>query len=255
VNKIQQAFANSKTLITYLTAGDPDLQSTKNFICALAEGGSDIIEIGIPFSDPTAEGPVISAAMERALKNKITLDNIFSMIAEVRKTVSVPLVFMTYLNSVFSYGYLRFFKKCREVGMNAIIVPDMPFEEQDEIKEYVQKYDIANITLIAPTSRERIAELASNAQGFIYLVSSLGLTGMRQKITTDIAGLVKQIKEYAKVPVAVGFGISTPQQAHEIAQAADGVIIGSAIVNIIAKHKENAAEEIVKYVKSIKEAL
>ncbi len=255
MNKIKKAFENKKALITYITAGDPNLEKTKEFIIAMAQNGADLIEVGIPFSDPIAEGDVIQSAMERALKNKINIDDIFSVIVEARKTVDIPIVFMTYLNPVFSYGYARFFKKCKESGISGIIVPDMPFEEQDEIKESAQKNEVAIITLIAPTSKERISILAKNAQGFIYLISSLGVTGVREKITTDIGAIIKQIREQTDVPVGVGFGISTPQQAKEISNFADGIIIGSAIVKIIAKYKEEAAPKIAEYISSIKEVL
>ncbi|MDR2772375.1 MAG: tryptophan synthase subunit alpha, partial [Elusimicrobiota bacterium] len=194
MNKIPQAFSGKKALIAYLTAGDPCLDKTKDFILSLAKNGADLIEIGIPFSDPIAEGEVIQNAMERALKNDITIDNIFTMVAEIRKGTNIPLLFMTYLNPVFSYGYARFFKKCKETGLDGIIVPDMPFEEQGEIKEFAQKNDVSLITLIAPTSKERIAMLAKNAEGFIYLVSSLGVSGVREKITTDIGTICADIR-------------------------------------------------------------
>jgi tryptophan synthase alpha chain len=255
MNKISDVFKNKKALITYLTAGDPNLEKTKEFILTMAKSGAGLIEIGIPFSDPIAEGEVIQNAMMRALKNNINVDNIFNMVSEVRKETNIPLAFMTYLNPVFSYGYARFFKKCKELGIGGIIIPDMPFEEQDEIKEFAQKNEVSIITLIAPSSKERIAVLAKAAEGFIYLISSLGVTGMRDKITTDIAAIVSQIKAQTQTPVAVGFGISKAQQAKEISQYADGIIIGSAIVKIIAEYAQDAAPKIAGYVSSIKSAI
>jgi tryptophan synthase alpha chain len=255
MNKIAKAFENKKALITYLTAGDPNLDKTKEFILAMASSGASLIEIGIPFSDPTAEGIVVQSAMERALKNKTNLDDIFEMVIKVRKEIEIPLVFMTYLNPIFSYGYARFFRRCKEIGISGIIIVDMPFEEQDEIKEFADKNEIASITLIAPTSNERTFELAKHSKGFVYLVSSLGVTGTRDKITTDIKPIVENIRSVSQTPIAIGFGISTPQQAQEMSQKADGIIIGSAIVKIIEQYKENAAPEIAKYVTSIKSVL
>ncbi|MDR3243287.1 MAG: tryptophan synthase subunit alpha [Elusimicrobiota bacterium] len=255
MNKISQAFKNKKALIAYLTAGDPNLQKTKEYIIAMAQSGADLIEIGIPFSDPVAEGAVIQAAMERALKNKIDIDNIFDMVESVRKEINIPLVFMTYLNPVFSYEYEKFFKKCKETGVSAIIVPDMPFEEQGEIKDIANKYNIAVITLIAPTSKERISALSKSAQGFIYLVSSLGVTGMRDKITTDIGSIISQIKKETNVPIGVGFGISTAQQAKEIIKYADGAIIGSAIVKIIAQNNDDTINNLKNFILSVKKEM
>lgn len=255
MNKIQKAFENKKALITYLVAGDPNLDKTKEFILTMVKNGANLIEIGIPFSDPVAEGAVIETAMGRALKNKINLDDIFLMVAQVRKETDIALAFMTYLNPVFSYGYGRFFKRCKELDINAIIIADMPFEEQGEVLEFADKNLVATITLIAPTSKDRISTLAKSAKGFIYLISSLGVTGVRDKITTDIKSIVDHIKTVTQIPVAVGFGISTPQQAKEIAQNSDGVIIGSAIVKIIEQYKEDAVPKIAEYVASIKNVL
>ena len=251
-NKISEAFKNKKALIAYLTAGDPSLDKTEEFIVAMAQNGADLIEIGIPFSDPVAEGEVIQNAMKKALSKDIVLDDIFNMVVKIKKKVEVPLVFMTYLNPLFTYGYDKFFKKCKETGISGIITPDMPFEEQEEVKEFADKYDISLITLIAPTSNERIETIAKAAQGFIYLVSSMGVTGVRTKITTDIESIVSKIKKVTDVPVAVGFGISTGQQVKEMIKYADGVIIGSAIVKIIAEHKENSAPKLVEYISEIK---
>jgi tryptophan synthase alpha chain len=255
MNKISEIFKNQKVLITYLTAGDPNLNKTAEYIITMSQSGADLIEIGIPFSDPTAEGEVIQSAMSRALLNNISIDDIFEMVKKVREEIETPLVFMTYINPVLSYGYDNFFKKCRQTGISAIIVPDMPYEEQNEIKEFTDKYDIAIITMIAPTSKERIAMLAKQANGFIYLVSSLGVTGVRSKITTNIGEIVSEIKKVTNTPVAIGFGISTPEQAKEITNQADGAIIGSAIVKLIAENKENASPKLAEYVSKIKTAI
>ncbi|MDR3253602.1 MAG: tryptophan synthase subunit alpha [Endomicrobium sp.] len=252
---ISEIFKNKKVLITYLTAGDPSLDKTEDYILAMAENGADIIEIGIPFSDPIAEGKTIQNAMSRALSKNINLDYIFNMVVNVKKKSKIPLMFMTYLNPLLSYGYERFFKRCRWTGISGIIIPDMPFEEQGEIKEFTDKYGIAVINLIAPTSEERINILAKQAKGFIYLVSSLGVTGMRNRITTDISAIVSKIKKATDTPIAVGFGISSAEQAKDMAKLADGVIIGSAIVKIIAENKENTAAELAKYVSDIKRSI
>ena len=252
---ITEIFKNKKVLITYLTAGDPSLDKTENYILTMAENGADLIEIGIPFSDPVAEGKTIQDAMTRALSKKIDLDDIFNAVVNVRKKSNVPLVFMTYLNPLFSYGYEKFFKKCADTGIKGVIVPDMPFEEQDEIKAFTDKFGIVIITLIAPTSKERINTLARQAKGFVYLVSSLGVTGVRSRITTNIGNIVSEIKKLTDTPVAVGFGISTAEQAKEMAKDADGVIIGSAVVKIIAEYKENAAAKLAEYVSEIKKII
>ncbi|MCL1972061.1 MAG: tryptophan synthase subunit alpha [Endomicrobia bacterium] len=254
-NEISEIFKNKKILIAYLTAGDPSLKDTEEFIVALAENGADLIEIGIPFSDPVAEGEVIQNAMARALIKKINLDNIFDMVVRLKKRTQVPLTFMTYLNPLLTYVYDNFFKKCKETGISAVIIPDMPFEEQDEVKEFADKYGVGIITLIAPTSNERIETIAKSAKGFIYLVSSLGVTGVRAKITTDIKGMAEKIKKFTDTPVAVGFGISTAEQAKEMTKYADGVIIGSAIVKIIEQYKENSAPKLAQYISSIKNAM
>lgn len=249
---IKKAFENKKALVIYLTAGDPSLEHTEEFILTLAQNGVDLIEIGIPFSDPIAEGEVIQNAMARALSVKISIDDIFAMVERVRKQTDISLTFMTYINPVFNYGYDKFFKRCKDTGICALILPDLPFEEQGELKEFSDKYGIDIITLIAPTSKERTERIAKNAKGFVYLVSSLGVTGVRAKITTDIKGMAEKIKEHTDIPVAVGFGISKGEQAKDMVQYADGVIIGSAVVKIIAEYKESAAAKIAEYVSGIK---
>ncbi|GHT46977.1 tryptophan synthase alpha chain [Endomicrobiia bacterium] len=255
MNRITEIFKNNKALITYLTAGDPDILKTEKYILAMAKNGADLIEIGIPFSDPVAEGETIQNAMKRALSKNINLDDIFGAAVNVRKKSDIPLVFMTYLNPMFFYGYDNFFRRCREVGIDGIIVPDMPFEEQEEIKCFTEKYAVTIVTLIAPTSKERISVLAKQAQGFVYLVSSLGVTGVRNKITTNIKYLVAEIKKVTDAAVAVGFGISNTSQVKEITKYADGIIIGSAVVKIIEQYKDNAAAKLADYTSEIKKAM
>lgn len=254
MSKIQKAFENGKAFIAFLTAGDPDAASTVKYILEMEKAGADLIEIGIPFSDPTAEGVVIQEASIRALQGGMTTEGVFGIVEEVRKQSQVPLALMTYLNPVHHYGYERFFERCKNLGVDGIIVPDLPFEEKPEVEKVASGYGVDVISLIAPTSKERIRMIAKEASGFIYVVSSMGVTGVRRKITTDVDSIVKEIKGVTDVPCAIGFGISTPEQAAEMAKSADGVIVGSAIVKIIAQYGDKADKAVYDYVKSMKEA-
>lgn len=255
MSKIYKAFENGKAFIAFITCGDPDLDTTIKCVKAAAENGADLIELGIPFSDPTAEGPVIQEANERALKGGVTTDKIFDMVKKLRKEVSIPMVFMTYANVVFSYGPEKFIATCREIGMDGLILPDLPFEEKDEFKPICDKYDIDLISMIAPTSEKRISMIASEAKGFLYVVSSLGVTGARSEITTDLDSIMKIVKENTDIPCAIGFGISTPEQAGKMAAISDGAIVGSAIVRIIGEYGKDAPEKIGEYVKKMKEGI
>jgi tryptophan synthase alpha chain len=255
MSKIRNAFLNGKAFIGFLTAGDPSIEKTEEFILSMIDAGADLIEIGIPFSDPIAEGKVIQKANIRALSVNTTLDKIFNMVKSLRLKTQVPVVFLTYLNPVFTYGYDHFFRECSKTGVDGVIIPDLPFEEKGELMPFSEKYGIDIISLIAPTSEERIAKIASGAQGYIYCVSSMGVTGVRSEIKTDLAAILSAVKANTSIPTAVGFGISTPQQASEICSYADGIIVGSAIVKIIEEHGENAAEHIYDYVKSMKQAI
>lgn len=254
MTKIADAFATGKAFIPFLTCGDPDLETTEKLIGAIAEAGADLIELGIPFSDPTAEGPVIQDANLRALSMGTTTDKIFDMVRRVRQTVSIPMVFMTYANVIFSYGADRFLKTAAEIGMNGIIVPDVPFEEKQEFEPLCQKYGLAQISMIAPTSHDRIRAIAEQANGFLYCVSSLGVTGTRTAITTDIGAMVKLVKEVKDIPCAVGFGISTPEQAENMCRQADGAIVGSAIVKLIAQYGRDSVQPVADYVRTMKTA-
>ena len=251
--KIADAFANGKAFIPFLTCGDPDLETTEQLIPAMAAAGADLIELGIPFSDPTAEGPVIQDANLRALSGGVTTDKIFDMVRRVRPLVSIPLVFMTYANVIYSYGADRFLKTAAEIGISGIIVPDVPFEEKQEFDPICKKYGIAQISMIAPTSHDRIRAIAEQADGFLYCVSSLGVTGTRNNITTDIGAMVRLVKEVNDIPCAVGFGISTPEQAESMSRQADGAIVGSAIVKLIAKYGRDSVQPVAEYVKCMKD--
>lgn len=259
MSKIADAFAKGKAFIPFITCGDPDLETTKEIVRSMAANGADLIELGIPFSDPTAEGPVIQGANLRALKNGVTTDQIFDMVRELRTDsahpINLPMVFMTYANVVFSYDAEKFIRTCREIGIDGLILPDLPFEEKGEFDEICRKYDIDLISLIAPTSENRIAMIAKKAKGFIYIVSSLGVTGVRSEIKTDIASLVKLVRENASVPCAVGFGISTPEQAAKMAGISDGAIVGSAIIKLVAQYGKDAAGPVGEYVKKMKDAI
>ena len=246
---------SKKAFIGFITAGDPNIECTIKFVDKMIEAGVSLIEIGIPFSDPIAEGSVISKADVRALKSGTTTDKIFDMMAVIRKKhPDFPFVFMTYLNPVFSYGYDNFFKKSKQLGMLGIIIPDMPFEESAEAKKVAKKYDQKVISLIAPTSENRIKMIAENAEGFIYLVSSLGVTGVRSEFNKNLENIVKEIKKYTDIPVAIGFGISNPEAVKNMCKISDGAIVGSAIVRIVEEHLEDASKYIYDFCKSMVEA-
>ena len=255
MSRITEAFQDKKAFIPFVTAGDPSLEVTEKLLYAMDQAGADVIEIGIPFSDPTAEGPVIQEANERALKAGCTTDKLFDILARAKEKVKAPMVFLTYLNPIFTYGKEKFMEKCRACGIEGLIVPDMPFEEKEELAGVCREYGIDIISLIAPTSRERIAMIAREAQGYIYCVSSLGVTGMRSQITTDIGKMVEEVRKVTKVPCAVGFGISTPEQAREMAGLSDGAIVGSAIVKIIGEYGDACVPYVADYVKKMNEAV
>lgn len=255
MSKIKAAFANGKAFIAFITCGDPDLETTAAAVRAAVENGADLIELGIPFSDPTAEGPVIQGANLRALNGGVTTDRIFEFVRTLRQDVTVPMVFMTYANVVFSYGAERFISICQEIGIDGLILPDLPFEEKEEFLPLCHQYDVDLVSLIAPTSENRIAMIAKEAEGFLYIVSSLGVTGTRSEIKTDLESIVKVVRENTDIPCAIGFGISTPEQARQMASLADGAIVGSAIIKLLEKHGKEAPAYIGTYVNAMKSAL
>lgn len=255
MTRIKQAFSQKKAFIAFVTAGDPTLEMTKQLVRKMEEKGADLIELGIPFSDPIAEGPVIQEANERALANGTTTDRIFEMVKELREEVKVPMVFLTYLNPIFTYGSERFMKNCRECGIDGIIVPDLPFEEKEELKSICDKYGVEIISLIAPTSHDRIAMIAREATGFVYCVSSLGVTGVRSEIRTDLKAMVDVVHSNSDVPCAIGFGVATEEQARAVAGVSDGAIVGSAIVQLVKEYGEKAVEPVGEYVYRMKQAV
>ena len=255
MSRIASAFADGKAFVAFITCGDPDLETTAAVVRAAVENGADLIELGIPFSDPTAEGPVIQGANLRALRGGVTTDGIFALVRELRRDVAVPMVFMTYANVVFSYGTQRFLSACSEAGIDGLILPDLPFEEKEEFLPDCRRYGVALISLIAPTSENCIAMIAREAEGFVYLVSSLGVTGTRSEITTDLAAIVRVIRENTSVPCAIGFGISTPEQAKRMAALSDGAIVGSAIVRLVETYGKDSPPHVGEYVKQMKNAM
>lgn len=255
MTRIEEAFAKGAALITFITGGDPDIEVTEELIVNMAKEGADLIEIGIPFSDPIAEGPVIQEANERALRAGTTTDTLFDMIERVRKQVTVPLVFMTYINPIYTYGADRFLRRCKEVGIDGVIVPDLPFEEKQELLPLCKSYDITLISMIAPTSKERIQTIAKEAEGFLYCVSSLGVTGVRTEIGSQVDTMMEEAKKVTDIPCAIGFGISSSEQAKKMAAISDGVIVGSAIVKIIEKHQKQCVQPVMEFIRTLKKVI
>lgn len=256
MNRIERAFKNGKAFIPFITAGDPSLEITEELVFGLAEAGADIIELGVPFSDPVCEGTVIQRADERALSAGFTTDRLFDTVVKIRKKTDIPLILMTYINPVFVYGTEKYMGRCRDTGIDGIIVPDMPFDEKDEIWAECKRHGVTLISMVAPTSNHRVQKIARESEGFLYCVSSLGVTGVRSEITTDLAKMIRIAKDVTNTPCAVGFGISTPEQAKEmISQKCDGVIVGSAIVKFAEKYGDKCVAPIVEYVRGMKSAI
>lgn len=255
MSKTRKAFENGKAFIAFITCGDPNLDITEKLVYAMEEAGADLIELGIPFSDPTAEGPVIQAANLRALQGGVTTDKVFETIRKIRSNTQIPLAIMTYANVVFSYNTERFIKTMKELGVDALILPDVPFEEKEEFSIICEKYGVDFISLIAPTSQNRIDMISKDAKGFVYCVSSLGVTGTGSNISTDIGNIVANIKSKSIVPCAIGFGISTPEQAKEMAALSDGVIVGSAIVKLCGEYGEKCVPIVKDFVSEMKKAI
>ena len=255
MSKIINAFTNGKAFIPFITCGYPDLQTTEKIVREMVKNGASLIELGIPFSDPTAEGVVIQEANLKALQGGVTTEKVFDLVKSLRRDIKIPLIFMTYANVIFGYGAEKFISTCAEIGIDGIILPDLPFEEKEEFLPICRKYGVDLISMIAPTSENRIAKISRDAEGFLYIVSSLGVTGVRSEIKTDLAPMIKIVRDNTKVPCAIGFGISTPKQAFEMSQLADGVIVGSAIIKILAKYGKDSAPYVGEYVKEMVQAI
>ncbi|MFT8888198.1 MAG: tryptophan synthase subunit alpha [Ethanoligenens sp.] len=253
----RQKQAGKKALITFVTAGDPDIATTEELVLAMEKSGANLVELGIPFSDPVAEGPVIQAANIRALSNGLKIDGVFGAVEHLRDKTQVPLVFLMYINCIFNYGKDRFFKRCRETGVDGVIIPDLPYEEKGEVSAQAAEYGIKLISLVAPTSHARIQKIAEQAEGFLYCVSSLGVTGTRSSFKTDFETFFSLINQYTAAPTALGFGISSPEQARELKQYADGIIVGSAIVRLVgaAATPEEAVQSVTDFTASLREGL
>lgn len=246
-----------KALITFVTAGDPDLATTVKVVMEMERNGADIIELGIPYSDPIAEGPVIQAANARALRHAIKISDIMQCVKEMRKTVKVPLLYLLYCNCILQYGIDSFFADCAASGLDGVIIPDLPFEEKDELGVTADKYGIVMITLVAPTSADRVEKLARNAKGFLYCVSSLGVTGVRNSFNTNFEEFFSLIDKAASIPKALGFGISTAEHVRQLRGYCDGLIVGSAMVKRIeaARGTEEAVEAVGRYTAELREAM
>lgn len=257
MNKITAAFQNGKAFIPFLTGGDPDIETTEKLIRAMAASGADLIEIGVPFSDPIAEGTVIQEASQRALQGGATVDQLFDMVERLRKDIAIPFLFMGYANSVYGYGTEKYMQRCQQAGVNGVILPDVPFEEHQEFEAVLEQYGITQISMVAPTSQDRARAIAEKAQGFLYCVSSLGVTGVRSDagFSSNISEIIGLARSAGNIPCAIGFGISTPTQAREMAQKADGVIVGSAIVKLIAQYGRDSVPVVARYVKEMKDAI
>lgn len=255
MSRIEEVFKNGKAFIPFITAGDPCIEVTEQLVLRMAEAGADLIELGIPFSDPVAEGPIIQEADYRALAAGTTTDKIFEMVARIRKINNIPIAFMTYVNPIYTYGTERFMENCKKAGIDAIIVPDVPFEEREELKPFCDRYGITYISMIAPTSKDRIKMITKEAKGFIYCVSSMGVTGVRSEIGSEVGDMIKIVKEVKDIPCAIGFGISTPEQAAKMSKISDGVIVGSAIVKLVAEHGDACIPYVEEYVRSMKGAI
>lgn len=255
MSNLTKIFENHKAFIPFVVADDPDFDTTVANIVALANNGADIVEVGIPFSDPVADGPVIQAGDLRAFAAGVSTKTVFQIVEQARKQTDVPIVFLTYLNIVFKYGYKAFCQKCQSLNISGLVIPDLPYESKAEIMPAANQYGIDIIPLITPTSGHRIEKIAKAATGFIYVVSSMGITGERDAFFDGLKDLVAEIKKYTDMPTAIGFGVHTPEQAQEMATIADGVIVGSAIVDIVAKEKQQAPAKIAAFTKSMRTAV
>lgn len=253
----RQKQAGKKALITFVTAGDPDIATTEKLVLAMEQSGADLVELGVPFSDPVAEGPVIQAANIRALSNGLKIDGVFGAVERLREKTQIPLVFLMYINSIFNYGKDKFFQRCRETGVDGVIIPDLPYEEKDEVSAQAAENGVKPISLVAPTSHERIQKIAEQAEGFLYCVSSLGVTGTRSSFKTDFEAFFSLINQHTAAPTALGFGISSPEQARELKQYADGIIVGSAIVRLVgaAATPEEAVQHVADFTASLRKGL
>lgn len=248
---------NEKALITYVTAGDPNSEITEELVYAMESAGADIIELGIAYSDPLADGPVIQRAATRALANGVNIDVVFQLVKKLRNNTQVPLAFLLYYNSIFRYGIEKFIDKCKETGVDGLIIPDLPLEERGEFKKALEGKNIDLIPLVAPTSEERIKDVVKDASGFIYCVSSMGVTGTRTNFDENIEKFINKVKIHTDIPLAIGFGISDVQGIRQLKGYAHGLIVGSAIIKKIevGMVEDKVVEVVTDFVKELKNAL
>ena len=247
-----EAFKNGKALIAFLTAGVPSMEDTVKYVLDMGKAGVGLIEIGVPFSDPIADGPVIMEADVKALENHVHLPQVMELVKTLRTKTQIPIVLLTYYNPVFNYPSARFFEEAKEIGIDGVIIPDLPYEEQAEIRPLADANGVDIIQMVAPTSEERIRESLKDATGFVYVVSSMGVTGMRGDIQTDLREIIRIARETTDPPLAIGFGIHTREQAGRMARLADGVITGSGVVDIINKNGSEASEKLTAYIRGLK---
>lgn len=255
MSNVKRAFSRGKAFVPFITAGDPDLDTTYKLVLAMAEEGADLIELGIPFSDPMAEGPEIMGANERARRGGVTTEDVFALVERLRGVTDIPLAFMTYANVVFSRGTEKFISRMEKLKMDALILPDVPYEEKAEFAPVCKKHNIDFISLIAPTSDDRCVTIGREATGFLYCVSSMGVTGERARLGGEVGNLIRRVKAVSDIPCAIGFGISGPEQAAAMAAVSDGVIVGSAIVRLIATYGRDSEPYVRKFVRSIVAAI
>jgi tryptophan synthase alpha chain len=249
---------DDKALITYISAGDPDLNTTRELVLAMAASGVDLIELGIPYSDPVADGPVIQQASLRALNHGVTIKDIFGLVASLRQDTQIPLILMAYYNSLLQYGIGRFVSTCAAAGVDGLIIPDLPLEESEELRQQADAQGIDLIMLVAPTTpAERIARIAEASRGFLYCVSVTGVTGTQQIAGSGLKDFLSTVRSQTDLPLAVGFGISTPEQAAATALLADGVIVGSAVIAVMEKHlgTDLLVNKVAEFTRSLKAGL
>ena len=260
MNRIDKKFKElkkrrDKALIVFIMAGDPTIGVTKKLIFELQENGADIIELGVPFSDPLADGPTIQRASERALKNKVNIDSVCSLVKSARLKTDIPIAFLTYYNLIHHYGLERFVRKAKSSGVDGVIIPDLPPEESQRLRGIAKKKDFSMVHLASPTSsKKRLKKIATASTGFIYYVSLTGTTGARRELPKEISSNLRKIKRITKKPVCVGFGISRREQIKAIWRASDGVIVGSAIIKVIEKNKgaKNLVKKVGRFVRGLK---
>lgn len=255
MSKIREVFQRGKAIIPFIVCGDPDLETTERLVPVMAEAGADLVELGIPFSDPAAEGPIIQAASSRALKNGVSTDKILEMAARIRKKTQVPMVFMTYANVVFSYGIQRFARQAGESGIDGLILPDLPFEEKEEFAPAFREQGMDLISLVAPASHERISRIGGKAEGFVYCAISPKVAEDRKKIITDVEDMVRLAKGEGEIPCAVSVETSGKEEIASLLKVSDGMIVDVPIVKLCGQYGRDCIPYVEEYIRSMKEVV